>query len=69
MLTWGRRTAVAIYDQILARTRALGGVSAAGLTQDVPLIFGFRWTPLAVDGFDMSTDQPALSIRSLVVGH
>jgi hypothetical protein len=55
------------YDRIVARTRALAGVKAAGLTQDVPLIFGYRWTPLTVDGFDIPKDQETLSIRSFVV--
>ena len=60
------RQADEFYRQIATRTRSLPGVQAAGFTQDVPLIFGFRFTPLAVDGFDTS-GQESVSIRSFVV--
>ena len=61
------RQADGFYRQIATRTRGLPGVQAAGFTQDVPLIFGFRFTPLAVDGFDTPPGQASVSIRSFVV--
>jgi ABC-type antimicrobial peptide transport system permease subunit len=42
-------------------------VHAVGFTQDVPLIYGFRFTPVSVDGLDAPQGQESLSIRSFVV--
>src|SRR5262245_38673790 len=59
------RQAEQFYSQIAARTRGLPGIQAVGFTQDVPLIFGFRFTSLDVDGFE--TGQESASIRSFLV--
>jgi predicted permease len=61
------RQADEFYRQMAERTRALPGVQAVGFTQDVPLIYGFRFTPVAVDGFETPQGQESLSIRSFVV--
>jgi predicted permease len=55
------------FDQMINRTRSLAGVDAVGLAQDVPLVSGYRFTALTVDGGDASKTQDALSIRSFVV--
>jgi predicted permease len=61
------RQADEFYSQIATRTRGLPGVRAVGFTQDVPLIFGFRFTPVVVEGLEAPQGQEAVSIRSFVV--
>ena len=61
------RQADEFYAQIAMRARALPGVDAVGFTQDVPLIFGFRFTPFAVEGFETAQGQKEVPIRSFVV--
>jgi len=57
----------AFYRAVIERTKALAGVSAAGLSQFIPLGVNNGSMSVIVDGYEMPPGQDRLSVRNSVV--
>jgi len=62
---------VSFYDQVLEKVRALPGVEAAGVIDDLPLNGGGSNQPVAIEGRPLQAmaDQPEVSVRLISSGY
>ena len=67
LVRYDQARAKTFYEEIVERTKALPGVSAAGLAQFIPLGVNGGSMPVVVDGYSMPPGQDRLTIRNNVV--
>ena len=67
LVRYDQPRARAFFREVVERTKALPGVSAAGLAQFIPLGVNGGSMPVVVDGYDLPPGQDRLTIRDNVV--
>jgi predicted permease len=62
---------VSFYDRVLERVRALPGMQAAGLIDDLPMAGGGSHQPIAVEGQPTLplSEQPEVDVRNITPGY